>query len=280
VAYLPVGAVASYRVKRAALVTPFDPALIHALNITTVGHEQIGSGSADHAVLQTSTIAALLDGRYDGDVTVGELLKEGDLGVGTLNGLDGELTIVDSQAWQVGVDGAVRRVSDGELTPFAAVVRFSCDEVIKIDSPLINSELHDLLREHAPRASGCEALRIDGLFSRIHARSVPRQSPPYRGLVEVAAQQVEWTFHDLEATVVGFRFPDCASGVGVVGDHLHFISSDRRCSGHVLGCDVTSGELRIEAVDTLRIELPTGIVLPDPSTPNNDGEISRFEAEG
>ncbi len=44
-------------------------------------------------VFQASTIGALLDGVYDGDITLGELRRHGDFGIGTVNGLDGELIV-------------------------------------------------------------------------------------------------------------------------------------------------------------------------------------------
>lgn len=36
-------------------------------------------------VYQTSTMGALLGGVYDGNVTIGELLRHGDFGLGTFN---------------------------------------------------------------------------------------------------------------------------------------------------------------------------------------------------
>ena len=42
-------------------------------------------------VYQVSTISSLLAGGYDGDTTVGEMLRHGDFGLGTFNGVDGEM---------------------------------------------------------------------------------------------------------------------------------------------------------------------------------------------
>ncbi len=42
----------------------------------------------DDILFQTSTISALLEGAYDGNMTYGELKKHGDFGLGTFNGLD------------------------------------------------------------------------------------------------------------------------------------------------------------------------------------------------
>ena len=42
-------------------------------------------------IFQTSTMAALLDGVYEGNVSIRELLRHGDFGLGTFNILDGEM---------------------------------------------------------------------------------------------------------------------------------------------------------------------------------------------
>lgn len=254
-----------------------DPELIHAVGIRVVDHEHLGGRDPSHTAVQTSTIAALMDGAYEGEVSIGELLAAGDLGLGTLDSLDGELVIVDDEAWQCAADGSVNRVAPEATTPFAVVTRFAPDESLDLPDPMTHGELLALLEEHAPDATGCDAIRIDGRFSRVHARSVPRQEPPYPPLAEVAESQVEWTFEDVEGTVVGFRFPRSAAGVEVTGHHLHFLAADRSCGGHVLECDIESGQVGIEKVDGLRLELPPGIRLPRPGDTDNEA-VRRVES--
>ena len=58
-----------------------------------------------HVLFQASTIGALLDGSYDGDLTFAELAERGDLGLGTLNGLDGEMIAIDGEFLRADVDG-------------------------------------------------------------------------------------------------------------------------------------------------------------------------------
>ena len=66
-----------------------DERLIGALHLSSGTHED-DPGEA-HRVFQASTISALLDGAYEGDVTFAELASRGDFGIGTLNGCDGEM---------------------------------------------------------------------------------------------------------------------------------------------------------------------------------------------
>ena len=69
-----------------------DERLIGALHLSSGTHED-DPGEA-HRVFQASTISALLDGAYEGDVTFAELASRGDFGIGTLNGCDGEMVAI------------------------------------------------------------------------------------------------------------------------------------------------------------------------------------------
>ncbi len=122
-------------------------------------------------------------------------------------------------------------------------------------------------------------VRIDGRFDRIHARSVPKQAPPYRPLDEVAQDMVEWNWHGLNATVVGFRFDSAADGLEIVGHHMHVISDDRAHSGHVLGCDLAWGRVRVESIEELHCELPPGVDLVPGHGPVDEGALKAIEEE-
>src|ERR671934_1883946 len=97
----------------------FDPELIAALHPRVVSGPALAGREPAHAAFQTSTIETLLHGRYEGDLTVGTLLGHGDLGLGTVDHLDGELIVVDGEAWAARADGSLRRVAAAERTPFA-----------------------------------------------------------------------------------------------------------------------------------------------------------------
>jgi acetolactate decarboxylase len=47
---------------------------------------------------QVATISSLLAGGYDGDTTVDEMLRHGDFGLGTFNGVDGEMMVL-ARVW-------------------------------------------------------------------------------------------------------------------------------------------------------------------------------------
>jgi acetolactate decarboxylase len=239
-----------------------DESFIKALHVETLRRQDLHAERAPHLIFQTSTIEALLEGVYDGDVTFEELSGHGDLGLGTLDACDGEMIAVDGAFLRAAVDGTVTEVDPAERTPFAVMTFFSPGAPVAIDAPLDHGALLELMDRHATPDLPCQAVRIDGLFDRVRARSVPRQSRPYPPLVEVVAQQQVFELGDVSGTVVGFRFPDYAQGVNVAGYHLHFVTSDRSRGGHVLECDVVSGELLLDRSSELHLELPAGVELP------------------
>ncbi len=80
---------------------------------------------------QTSTMSALVDGIYDGSVTIAELLEHGDFGVGTFNHLDGEMIVNEGVCFHLFSSGEARVASPDDLTPFAAVTTFEADSDVR-----------------------------------------------------------------------------------------------------------------------------------------------------
>jgi len=93
--------------------------LINLFLVVVIGFFLCGCGQGlaqEEKVFQVSTIKALLAGVYDGEVTFGQLKQQGDLGLGTLNGLDGEMVAVDGRFYQIKTDGVAYPVSDQTKT--------------------------------------------------------------------------------------------------------------------------------------------------------------------
>jgi acetolactate decarboxylase len=242
-----------------------DERWIKSLHVETLREAELQVEREAHVLFQASTIGALLEGAYDGDLSFAELAEHGDLGLGTLNGLDGEMIALDGRFYRADVEGRVGEVPAEELTPFAVVTRFEPDVDAEIAGPVDHEALLARLDELVPAGAASAAIRIDGRFELVRARSVPRQVPPYRPLTEVVAEQHVFELRDVAGTMLGFRFPDYAEGIEVSGYHLHFISEDRSRGGHVLGSRV-AGPLRarIDPSGELHVELPLGIELADP----------------
>jgi acetolactate decarboxylase len=241
----------------ARLARVLDERLITTLHVDALRRAGVHAEHEPHVLFQASTIASLLEGAYEGDLTFAELAEHGDLGLGTLNALDGEMIAVDGRFYRADLDGRVSEIDAGERTPFAVVTWFSPAIDVRVDAA---GDAEAIIEPHAV-ASTAFAVRLDGSFSLVRARSVPRQSPPYRPLAEVAAEQKVFELADVSGTLAGFCFPDYAQGLEVTGYHLHFIDDDRARGGHVLDCRVRDGRLRIDPSSGWRVELPPGVEL-------------------
>jgi acetolactate decarboxylase len=231
-------------------------------------------------LFQTSTLRALLDGAYDGDVTLEELLEHGDLGLGTLDGLDGELIVLDGEAWKANVDATLVRPALTSTTPYAVVVPFSHGEPVALRGPFHSADLEDRLRHRVDAASRPTAIRIDGRFETVRVRSVPMQARPYPTLAEAIAQQQVTDLPDVSGSMVGFRFPDGLDGIEMVGAHLHFVTDDRARGGHVLSYTLLEASAFLDDATELHVELPPTVDAPGYGATLNQAALRRLEAGG
>ncbi len=242
-----------------------DERWIKSLHVESMRRADLHEEREHHVLFQASTIGALLDGAYDGDLSFAELAARGDLGLGTLNGLDGEMIALDGEFLRADVEGRIHPVAPEALTPFAVVTRFEPTIDAELAGPLDHGALLERLDELVPAGASSCAVRLDGRFELVRARSVPAQVPPYRPLTEVVAAQNVFELRDVAGTMVGFRFPAYVEGIEVAGYHLHFVSADRARGGHVLGSRVAGSlRARLDPSDDLHVELPPAVDLADP----------------
>ena len=258
-----------------------DERLVRALHVEALRRQELHAERAPHVLFQASTIGALLEGAYDGDVSFAELSEHGDLGLGTLNALDGEMIAVEGRFFRADVDGAITEIDPEARSPFAVLVWFAPTIDFELGDRLTHDAFVASLDRHVPGSTAAFAVRIDGEFELIKARSVPRQSPPYRPLAEVVGDQHVFELAQAQGTMVGFRFPDYSEGIEVSGYHLHFISADRSRGGHVLECRPRRARVRIDPAADLHVELPAGVDLSAPALSRETHEaIDRVEHAG
>lgn len=244
-----------------------DERWIRSLHVESMRHRDLHRELGPHVLFQASTIGALLEGAYEGDLTFAELAEHGDLGLGTLNHLDGEMIALEGEFFRADVDGAVTPIPPATKTPFAVVTRFEPTVDTRLGgegAPREHDGLLAALDDLVPAGASSCAVRLDGRFELVRARSVPPQTPPYRPLTEVVADQHVFELADVEGAMLGFRFPAWVEGIEVSGYHLHFLSDDRRRGGHVLGSRSRELRVRLDPSDDLHVELPPAVDLADP----------------
>jgi len=215
----------------------------------------LNRSTGGHSLYVSAPINALLEGIYREDTTIEDILRRGDFGLGTFNDLDGEMLVLDGVVYQISSDGRAYRVDKEVKTPFASVSFFSPDTSETIQHPLSYKALQGLLGRMLPSANMIYAIRIEGHFSYVRTRSVPRQDC-YRPLVEVAREQPEFEFEDTDGVLVGFWTPDFLGTLSVPGYHLHFLNAGLTSGGHLLGCESTHMTVSLQHLPRLELGLP------------------------
>jgi acetolactate decarboxylase len=165
---------------------------------------------------QTSTMSALLDGIYDGSVTVAELLEHGDFGVGTFNHLDGEMIVNDGVCFHLFSNGEASVASPDDLTPFAAVTTFEADTTLQCgDAHIPRRTPVTQIDRRVSSENLFYGIRVSGHFATVSTRTAARQEAPYRPLPEATTDESERTFPATGGVLVGFRTPDYEQGISV-----------------------------------------------------------------
>src|SRR3954471_8083012 len=127
-----------------------DERLVRALHVQSLREEELHAEREPHVLFQASTIGALLDGAYEGDVTFAELAEHGDLGLGTLNSLDGEMIALDGGFYRAAIAGGGTEIHPQVRTPFAVLTWFTPTHRLSVEGPLSHAELLARLEEHLP----------------------------------------------------------------------------------------------------------------------------------
>lgn len=205
---------------------------------------------------QVSTIGALMAGGYDAAADIKTIKNHGDFGIGTFEGLDGEMIMVTGNVYQIKSDGSVHLALNSAQTPFALVTFFDADKTAVLNEPLDFEKMKKYTDNLFASKNIPYALKIQGKFDSVKVRSVPRQQIPYPGLAEAVKEQSIFEVANIEGIVVGFKVPEYMQGLNTVGYHLHFLSADRKFGGHLLDCKIARGIISVDDAYQYNIVLP------------------------
>jgi len=203
-------------------------------------------------------VNALVEGVYEERIPYSQIKKHGDFGLGTFDSLDGEMVMLDGDIYQITGDGHVHRREDASHTPFACVTFYQPATHDELTRETTYEDFLNWLEGLLPSPNIFYAIRIDGIFSRVKVRSVPKQDS-YKPLVEVAKEQPVFEFTDIEGTLAGFFTPSFLSSLSVPGLHLHFLSADFQHGGHLLECRSTNVCAGVQFINSLELGLPMSL---------------------
>lgn len=206
-------------------------------------------------LFQYNTLSALMSGLFEGSMTIGELLEHGNLGIGTLDAIDGELIVLDGKAYQAKGDKTITEVSPDVKVPYAAVVFHQAEVIFKQRFEATSQELQDRIETYYDGANLFRSIKIHGTFSKMHVRMIPKAKAGAK-FADVATKQPEYTVENVTGTIVGIWTPEMFHGVSVAGYHLHFITDDYTFGGHVMDYVISEGIVEVGPVDQLDQRFP------------------------
>lgn len=209
---------------------------------------------------QVSTLNALAMGYTKKVVTVGELLKNGDTGLGTFENLDGEMIVMDGHCYRASDNGSVTEPPLDLGVPFASVAflqkrqKFELGPVENVDAL---KDLLDVKIEEGFGLNSMHIVRIDGTFEMVDARSESGLKAQHVELKEILdKKQKAFQFHDVRGSLVCLYYPNYMAGINAAGWHFHFVSEDRSLGGHVFNVSLKCGEAFFDKISRIEMLLP------------------------
>ncbi len=195
-------------------------------------------------IFQYSTKNGLLKNDYVGTLTVNEIKKNGDFGLGTFNMVDGEMVIQNGNVYQVLTNGKINDMPAKALSPFVVTKFFIPDTSFSLPKNISLDSAKTLLELLVKKYDTPLAIRITGEFQSLKSRSVDKVESLSVSLAEIVANQTEFNFTNVSGTVIGFWYPDYFDGVNFPGFHLHVLLDNLSGGGHLLNC--TFGNVTVE----------------------------------
>jgi acetolactate decarboxylase len=220
---------------------------------------------------QHSVFSVFAAGDYDGNISMSDLLHHGDFGLGAADGLDGELIVLDGQAYGARAGGAARLLAGSYKTPWAEVTFFgAARNGIAFEHAAPSGEVEAAVDAAYP-ANRSLAIKVTGTFRTLKVRAIPGPSKPYPPLTAVVPTQVVIDLPGA-ATMVGFRLPSCVKGWNVPGYHFHALGADRAKGGHVLSYEVERASVEVSPIESFDVPVDGSSAGPeDANCPRSQG---------
>ncbi len=239
---------------RSFLVSALSVVLIIAVSSTVFfellqAQQNTSLQPTEKTLYQTTSYAPFAQGNFVGNITYYQLKQFGDFGIGTFNGMDGEMACVDGVFYQIRTDGVPRAAEPSLHTPYACVTFFEADQTYQVTHTMNFSGLTAYIDSQLPTLNSIYAIRIFVNFSQAQTRSIPSQIPPYPTLAEVVANQTTFNIAEVTGTMVGYRFPDYLNGANTAGYHFHFVADSKAAGGHLLNGTLTNATIEIDRID-------------------------------
>ncbi|PIF45538.1 acetolactate decarboxylase [Chryseobacterium sp. 52] len=219
----------------------------------------------DDKIFHYSSMDAMRNGVYTGDITVKELKQKGDLGLGTYNFLDGELIALDGTIYRIATDGSVEVAAPERKVPFGSFTFFKKDKSVVLKGIKTFADLQQKLLKLLPSRNRFYAIKIEISFSSITlGGAVKVDEKDTTGIASFMKTRPLYKKQNNKGTIVGFYNPPYAGGLDLSPFHFHFLSDDKTAGGHLIEGIFSDSEVTVQLDEKNTYE----VLLPDG---NNEG---------
>ena len=169
----------------------------------------------NETIYQVALLQSLAMGYFDGSISVKDLKTHGDTGIGTFEGLDGEMIVLDGVVYRADGNCEIHVMKDKDKVPFSNVTFFESDFSLRFIDVADKAALEKILNEKVDKLgrNSFYMIKITGDFNEVLIRSERRAEPPYPTLVEALKAQNEITPKNISGTIVGLYCPDYMSSL-------------------------------------------------------------------
>jgi acetolactate decarboxylase len=206
------------------------------------------------ALFQLAAFNTFSTGQYAGVMSYADLEKHGDFGIGTFDGLDGEMIALDGVFYQIPSSGVPRQADPTQMAPYATITYFNADYTFNVYT-LNYSNLKAFLDRHLSNGT-IYAIKVHGAFDSAQTRSPEKQTQPYPNINDALKTQHLFNLTGVSASAVGFYFPSSMDGVDYAGYHLHLITDDHTAGGHLLDCMIQNATVEVDVIKNYNLVLP------------------------
>jgi|GEM_PF-415223 len=218
-------------------------------------------------LFQASTLMSLMDGNFDYTISIEYFLKNGDTGIGSYNGLNGEAIFLDGIAYNATGSGNIKimdipqtGVTFGQITKFNENVNLTPLKIDRFtDFDDLSKQLTSNMLFKGPNYF--YMIKGSGTFSSITVRTSFKQRKPYRKMELVSKELKFYTYKDIKGTIIGVYSPSYTNGLSFDGWHFHFLSEDKAKGGHVTAIAGSLDAFKINMMDKYEIKLSSSHIF-------------------
>ena len=132
-------------------------------------------------IYQIALLQSLAMGYFDGSISVKNLKTHGDTGIGTFEGLNGEMIVLDGVVYQANQDCEISIMGDKEKVPFSNVTFFEKDISVKLSDVPDKAALEKILNETVDKNGRNSFYQpIRGFDTMLDRYLTGRESHPHR----------------------------------------------------------------------------------------------------